>query len=310
MLDVMENLSFFFEGNNEEFVELTIKYYGLCWVFHILCAIVSSKHVFNFHSYQFKRCKETNQEIPTTFADKMNWDYTTASIVYCAIIFYYYVRAISELTPLGLEGRWTVQTWYSTHGITFHLGSSLYETTCYVLAQKPFVFYLHHICTCICCISMLFWGRASYWCCLVGFVEGTNIPLGIVIAGPFKTTSFKDTIWYKINGVILWIMYATIRIPCIIILYWLHQDLQTYGIDSTTANNDNTSQKIAYVFENRFWNQVWVYYMTISALFLWILSCVWFKQITSGMLKALGLLQNSSKKESASTSTSTTKKVD
>jgi hypothetical protein len=272
----MIDISYFTEGENAAYVDLIVKYYGLCWVFHIFSAVVSQAC---FPAYKEKTNKKGLKE-PTTLADKVNWDYTNASILYCAAIFYFYVAAVLEMKDT-LEGRWTTSTFNSSHGIAFHIASSLYETTCYVFANKGLVFYAHHVVTVGGCCSMLFNGRASFWCCLLGLVEGTNIPLGFVLGGPFRTTSFKDTLIYKINGILLWIMYIILRGPVVFGLMWLQNDIKEHGLEA--------KKPIAYMFTDANLNMVWNVYMWVVGLFLWGLSIVWFSQITNGMLKALGL---------------------
>lgn len=272
-----------FEDKTGELVDLIVKYYGLCWVFHIVSALLSSVL---FPAYLEKESKDKKSLVSTNFSDKVNWDYTVASIAYCAMIFYFYGAAVLELYPQGVKGRWEMQTFNSTHGITLHIASSLYETTCYLFANKGLVFYLHHVVTVLGCGSMLFFERASYWCCLLGLVEGTNIPLGFVLAGPFRTTPWiKNSLAYKINGVMLWVMYLVIRVPIPYAMYLLHEDLKEHP-------------ETAFVFQDKSHHTAWVYYMDFVCLFLWGLSLLWFSQITSGMLKALGVGGESKKKSS------------
>jgi len=279
----MLDFSFLFEGENANHLALIGKYYGLCCVFHLLSAVLSSGR---FDAYDTKTDKKSGKSSPTTLADKVNWDYTNASIPYCAVIFYFYLSAVLEMQPLGLEGRWSIQTSNMTNGIALHIASSLYETTCYIFAKKGLIFYAHHVVTVGGCMSMLFFGRASYWCCLLGLVEGTNIPLGIVLGGPFRTTSFKNTLVYKINGVLLWVMYVILRGPVIFALYYLQKDINEHG------------STVAYLFkDNDRLNLVWNAYMWFVGLFLWGLSIVWFMQITKGMLKGLGFTKSKKKAE-------------
>mmetsp|Transcript_37986 Transcript_37986/g.41994 ORF Transcript_37986/g.41994 Transcript_37986/m.41994 type:complete len:386 (+) Transcript_37986:242-1399(+) len=174
----------------------------------------------------------------------------------------------------------------TTKHIALHIASSLYETTCYIFAKKGLVFYAHHVVTICGCCTMLFFGKAAYWCCLLGLVEGTNIPLGIVLGGPFRTTSFKNTLLYKINGIVLWIMYVILRGPVIFALYFLQQDINEHG--DTTAYLIKGNDRV---------NLIWNGYMWLVGLFLWGLSIVWFTQITNGMLKALGFKKSKTSKK-------------
>ena len=274
------------DGDNRDHVILIFKYYLLCWVFHFMSSIISSAF---FPAYKTKDSKDKMEKVPTTLADKVNWDYTLASIAYCAAIFYFYVLAVIEIYPLGVEARWTTQTFNSTHGIALHIASSLYESTCYVFAKKGLVFYLHHVVTLGGCFSMLFFGRASLWCCAIGLIEGTNIPLGIVLGGPFRTTpAIKNSLLYKLNGILLWIMYLVIRVPCPYVMYLLHKDVQENGL--------GVGKNVAWLFEDEAMNQAWLLYMDVVCLFLWGLSMMWFSQITNGMLKALGFGGKKTKK--------------
>jgi hypothetical protein len=281
------DLSFLTEGKNGELMVLISQYYGLCWVFHVLSAVLSAILCPAYLSKEDK--KQAGKMVPTTFADKINWDYTNASILYCAMIFYFYVSAVWELYPLGLQGRWEMQTFNSNHGITLHIASSLYETTCYLFANKGLVFYLHHVVTVGGCCTMLFFDKAGYWCCLLGLVEGTNIPLGFVLGGPFRTTpAIKNSLAYKLNGVLLWVMYLVIRVPIPYAMYLLHKDLSENGL--------GVGQNVAWVFDSPKMHTIWVYYMDLVCLFLWGLSLMWFSQITSGMMKALGVGGSKKKK--------------
>jgi len=282
----MIDLSYFTEGDNAAHIDLIVKYYGICWIFHIISAVISQA---SFPAYKEKVNKK-GVKGPTSLADKVNWDYTNASIPYCAIIFYFYLAAVFEMKDT-LEGRWTTQTFNSNHGIALHIASSLYETTCYVFANKGLVFYAHHVVTVGGCCSMLFNGRASFWCCLLGLVEGTNIPLGFVLGGPFRTTSFKDTLIYKINGILLWVMYIILRGPVVFALLYLQNDIKEHGL--------GTKNPIAYMFTDEKLNLIWNGYMWVIGLFLWGLSIVWFTQITNGMLKALGLKKSKPAKKIA-----------
>lgn len=276
----MLDISYFLEGKNGDIMSLIAQYYVLCWVFHIVSAILSTMLCPAYLSKDSK--KHPGTTVPTNLSDKVNWDYTNASIPYCAMVFYYYVCAVVEMYPLGLEGRWQMQTHNSIHGISLHIASSLYETTCYFVAKKGLVFYLHHVVTVGGCCSMLFFEKAGYWCCLLGLVEGTNIPLGFVLGGPFRTTpAIKNSLAYKINGVLLWVMYLIIRVPIPYAMYLLHKDLSEHGL--------GVGQNVAWVFKNPTQHTIWVYYMDVVCLFLWGLSLMWFSQITSGMMKALGV---------------------
>mmetsp|Transcript_5830 Transcript_5830/g.9684 ORF Transcript_5830/g.9684 Transcript_5830/m.9684 type:complete len:287 (-) Transcript_5830:106-966(-) len=272
------DFSYLMEGKHGEYVDLIIKYYVLCWVFHIATSAISTVA---FPAYLEKEDKkDKSKKLPTTFADKINWDYTVASIAYCAMVFYFYLAAVFE--SKDLESRWSVQTPNMVHGITLHVASSLYETTCYIFAKKGMVFYLHHVVTVGGCCSMLFFDRAGYWCCLLGLVEGTNIPLGFVLGGPFRTTPWiKNSLAYKVNGVLLWVMYLVIRIPIPYSMYLLHKDLKEHG--------PGVGENVAWVFTDPTYHTIWVYYMDLVCLFLWGLSLLWFSQITSGMMKALGI---------------------
>lgn len=286
----MFDTSFLLEGENYKYVEMIGKYYVLCGLFHVMSTLFS--YVF-CPAYLKKDSKDGKGKANTTLADKINWDYTVASIFYCAVIFYLYVAAVIEIMPLGVEGRWTAMTFNSTNGIAFHIASSLYETTCYVLANKGLVFYLHHVVTVGGCSSMLFFGRASFWCCVLGLIEGTNIPLGIVLGGPFKTTpAIKNSILYKLNGILLWVLYLIIRVPMPIAMWFFQKDL--------TENGLNVGKNVAWLFNDAYLNNAWIIYMYVAALFIWGLSLMWFTQITNGMLKALGLAgKKSSTKKAA-----------
>jgi hypothetical protein len=59
-----------------------------------------------------------------------------------------------------VNGRWTGTSYWGKHGIALHVASSLYECSCYIFSGKDFIYYLHHVVTIGCCLSMLLSGRA------------------------------------------------------------------------------------------------------------------------------------------------------
>ena len=72
-----------------------------------------------------------------------------------------------------------------------------------------------------------------------------------------------------------------IRVPIPYAMYLLHKDLSEHGL--------GVGKNVAWVFDTPNQHTIWVYYMDLVCLFLWGLSLMWFGQITSGMMKALGV---------------------
>jgi hypothetical protein len=132
-----------------DIIVLIFKYFICCCGIHMVCAALSAQlgaAVYN--------------DLKKTRAEKMVWNYTCASAVYCFVITYCYMSTTLQFYE-SVEGRWTGSSKLSVHGISLHLGASLYECLCYVMSGKDTVFYFHHIITILCCGSMLFMGRAQ-----------------------------------------------------------------------------------------------------------------------------------------------------
>ena len=248
-------------------------YFILCYAFHQNVHIVTSRLVPHVYQHTGNESEDRKKTV--------SWDYCAASILYCFLIFYLYGRGALEWYS-SVEGRWTGVSFHTKHGIALHIASSIYECVCYVLSGKDFVFYLHHAVTLGCLFGMFLSGRGQCWCCIIGLVEGSNVPLGIL--GVFGAIpALKGSFLYTINGVVLWLMFAIFRLPIPWVMWKMYCDMRDHGPASVGSG-------VAFVFENPATEQKWVYFLFATALFLWLLSMLWFFQITKGILQAVGLV--------------------
>lgn len=165
------------EYDSAEILEIIFKYFACAWFIHGCCAFLS--YSVGVPAYSQSR------------SDKIVWNYTCASALYCALISYCYLRGCLDFYHT-VEGRWTGSSTLTVHGISFHLGASIYECVCYAMSGKESVFYYHHLVTVLCCGSMLFMGRAHFWCCMLGLVEFSNVPLSLLtVSSTMISPSFK-----------------------------------------------------------------------------------------------------------------------
>ena len=261
------------------------RYVACCFAMHGVSALLSALFLDYYQREETVLKKKGRPDVIlsgrrkawATWCKRVSWDYTTNSAVYASAVFCFYLSVVLENYG-SLESRWVTTSFATKHGISLHVASSIYETICYALSGKEFVFYLHHVVTMGCCASMLLTGRGSFWCCVLGLVEGSNVPLCFLTVMT-SIPSLKGSILFVINGGLLWIAYVVLRIPIPVAMYYLAVDLRSH---SKAAGGP------AWVFSNEETNTAWIWFLFTSGTFLWVLSMYWFKKITDGILKALG----------------------
>ena len=92
--------------------------------------------------------------------------------------------------------------------------------------QKGLEFYLHHALVLLNYIDVLKTGTMQYYAAKDGLVEGTNVPLCLVILlRMFGRTSHP---LYTVNGILLWASYIPLRLVNLpMMVYQWIQDLST-----------------------------------------------------------------------------------
>ena len=92
-----------------------------------------------------------------------------------------------------------------------------------------------------------------------------------------NTANLKDHPLYVPNGILLWMGFLTTRIISLAVCAWrLSRDL------FVTLPKLDALDRV---------NPVLRYLLLPSNLFLWGISCHWFRKITLGILKAIGLIK-------------------
>ena len=274
-----------------EVLVLVVRYACLCFFMHGASSLLSAAFVDYYRAEETVKNKRflhgVRERAWATWCKRVTWDYTICSAVYCSGIFYFYVMGMMEFKG-DLNARWTGISAATKHGISFHVASAMYETICYALSGKEFVFYLHHVVTIGCCSSMLLTGRAHFWCCVLGLVEGSNVPLCFLhVFG--RIPVLKASILYVANGALLWIAYVILRLPIPAAMFLLGKDLYY---------NTKAQGGPAWVVEDETFQRAWVIFLFLSGSFLWLLSMVWFQKITNGLLSAISGKKSNKEKTS------------
>jgi hypothetical protein len=215
-----------------------------------------------------------------TLKEQIIWDYNIASICYCLVIVSFYTMALLE-SGETVQARWEHTCLASTHGLALHTASSLYECTCYLLSGKNPLFYLHHAVTMVCVGCFLATGRGHFYCCALGLVEASNVPLALLFVVP------KSSLLYTMSGVLLWLSYTFIRFPVPLIMWSMWTDMLTHGPDfsNTTNTSGSGGERVAFLFPDPSQERLWTGFVFASGAFLWLLSLFWYWKITHGMIK-------------------------
>ncbi len=165
------------------------------------------------------------------------------------------------------------------YALLLHCGQCTYETTTYMFQQKGLEFYLHHALVLLNYIDVLKTGTMQYYAAKDGLVEGTNVPLCLVnLLRMFGRSSHP---LYTVNGILLWASYIPLRLVNLpMMVYQWIQDLSTEEGKKKWRKNTTLAK----------------YTAVPTTIILWILSCLWMKPITAGVLKAVAPYINDARK--------------
>lgn len=270
-------------------------YFCALWGLHVVAGTVSASKVPSIYAFQpsddtiKKLAKKMKMKDPDQdqkdklwekhiYMERVNWNMTIVSMLSSAYMFVFYAIAVNQVFVLGTkEDRWAKVTPAAVHGVCMHLATSLYETTTYILTDKTFEFYAHHVVVLACCGSMLFTGRATAYCAWLGLVEGTNVPLcSLTLLGKVA----KGSSAYVASGALLWVSYVILRVvSCPVAMYMMYNDRFVLDPDRTWS----------YVLTGAQEDLAWFIGVHSGGTFLWLLSMYWFYLITKGLLKAIGV---------------------
>mmetsp|Transcript_66358 Transcript_66358/g.183245 ORF Transcript_66358/g.183245 Transcript_66358/m.183245 type:complete len:335 (+) Transcript_66358:109-1113(+) len=205
---------------------LTVAYFLLSWGCHLASAAYSST-IAEYHEYT-RPDKQTKCMITVKrdWKEKINWDMNIASGFLSAAMFAMYSYTVCTVLASGeAEERWLYRSSVSTHSLCLHAGVSLYEASTYPFVGKKLEFYVHHVLVLLNCGAFLYTGRGHPWGSFMGLVEGTNIPLCLVMYMR-AIPALSDTLAFKLSGAALWLTYLLIRVvlmPFGICLLWQDQ---------------------------------------------------------------------------------------
>jgi hypothetical protein len=191
---------------------LTVAYFLLSWGCHLASAAYSST-IAEYHEYT-RPDKQTKCMITVKrdWKEKINWDMNIASGFLSAAMFAMYSYTVCTVLASGeAEERWLYRSSVSTHSLCLHAGVSLYEASTYPFVGKKLEFYVHHVLVLLNCGAFLYTGRGHPWGSFMGLVEGTNIPLCLVMYMR-AIPALSDTLAFKLSGAALWLTYLLIRL--------------------------------------------------------------------------------------------------
>lgn len=181
-------------------------------------------------------------------------------------------------TNTSATSRWEKPSYLGQLGLAFHVAENIYESINYLYQGKSGEFYFHHLIVIINFVPVLLSGHLSFFAYWDGTVEFTTIFLCLIDI--LKLHNFEKSVFYKLNGLCLWIGFIFFRL--IGMSCWLYVWVVDYFADEDVyTRNQCLAKRIAFS----------------STGFLLLLSCSWFKKITRGLLKALGMSTNETSKK-------------
>ena len=199
------------------------------------------------------------------------------------VIFLFYLAGLFEasdwsptmFSDAAASHRAFVKNDYIVAGLSWNLGMVLYETFLYCIYGKELFIFAHHVLGIVVVSLALYsgtWGYFVSWC---GLAEFTNMPLSLhTILG---IVGLKEHPLYSSNVLVLWAGFLMTRVISMAFCAWrLSRDL------FVTLPKLDALDRV---------NPVLRYLLLPSNLFLWGISCHWFRKITLGILKAIGLIK-------------------
>ena len=195
------------------------------------------------------------------------------------------------------ESRWMGVTWSSTFFQTVYVSHNIVNTIIDLREHRPFhqkiPMLLHHLTSILAYGGGLTTGRMHFWACLDGLCEFTNINLCVLLLCNTKEGGAGDAIKRTIgdslsllNGLLLWIGFLVFRMilfPMWLYWFWLDAKAMYY------RSPESESHPLVPGGERFSWIELGCY--PVITMFLFLLSLLWFVQITKGALKQLGFFK-------------------
>ena len=183
----------------------------------------------------------------------------------------------------GYETRSYISTPTMDNFINLYIATNIVQAMGQIQTEKPPLLYQlmgHHILSVACYGGRWYFDRYSWWCCIAGCCEVTNLFLVPVFCCKEFFPKWREQTWYLINSTLLWWTFVTHRLllfPFWIGLWawdglWRKQKLEQ-RLTSNVSNDDT----------NIHWMESIVYPITIAGLF--VLSIIWFLMIDRGLKK-------------------------
>jgi hypothetical protein len=194
--------------------------------------------------------------------------------VFVPLVLLLVVRALLELTPLGVEARWHRSTMESRAFLALYVAqSSAHIGILYLKRQvgSPAAYVAHHVLSVACYGHALWTGRMHFWAVLAALCEVTNIFLNNLFL--FRTLKWDRTfgLVYKANGVLLWLSYVLFRL--VLFPVWL----------ALFARDVTNRREVTWTRVNAFERCAY----PITTILLFVISSFWFAKITAGLINAI-----------------------
>jgi hypothetical protein len=195
-------------------------------------------------------------------------------VPFAPLVIFLVVRAVSELSSSGLEGRWQMSTWDTRAFLTLYVTQSTVHIGVLYLKRQvgsPAAYVAHHVLSVACYGHALLTGRMHFWAVFAALCEITNIPLNNLFIFKMFKWDVKFPLAYTINGALLWLTYLVFRMflfPLWLLLFV--RDVREQP--ALTWDRIDGFERYAYA--------------GTTALLLAI-STLWLAKITSGLLSAI-----------------------
>ena len=238
---------------------------GGWWVFHFAL----NRFLVYFSSIYRRMTRDMKLEV------LININALIASAIICPM---YYISCAKLDTSVA--SRFEGYSNMCHYALLLHCGQCAYETTTYMFQRKGLEFFLHHALVLLNYIDVCRTGTMQYFAAKDGIVEGTNVPLCLInLLRMFGRSSHP---LYTVNGVLLWASYIPLRLVNLpMMVYQWIQDLSTEEGKEMWRKNTTLAK----------------YTAVPTTIILWILSCLWMKPITTGVLKAVAPYVNNVRKQ-------------
>ena len=234
----------------------------------------------------------------TPISIKIKRDQFANNILCVPLALLLFTTALSACITLidSHESRWMGVTRSSTLFQTVYISHNIVNTIIDLRENLPLKqkipMLLHHLTSILAYGGGLTTGRMHFWACLDGLCEFTNLNLCVLLlcntkegdaGGAIKRTVGEFLL--TLNGLLLWIGFFVFRMILFPLwLYWFFFDVKDmYG------SPESESRPLVPGGERFSWIELVCY--PVITTFLFVLSFLWFVQITKGALKQLGFLK-------------------